>query len=213
MGTQFWGVFGGCAVALAKSLLAEVIARHRARLPDVGSVTINDGLRATMNRGDSPKGVVWPLASGGVLSVPLGCQRRSPLAPVGLAAGRVRLQGLGVLLQLPGGLHLPKRPEVLGEVAGRGQGAEMGGAVHTALAGQGVLVQVSAACASPSSRSSTARLLAVISVSGLSRPSTRRQRARVSSFRSRAARVAAGPAAVCATFLAASVPLVPPEAR
>jgi hypothetical protein len=53
MGCDDFGVYlGRLAAALTKSLLAEAIQRHRARRPDVRSVAIGEGPRATVSRGD-----------------------------------------------------------------------------------------------------------------------------------------------------------------
>jgi hypothetical protein len=53
MGCRDYGVYlGRLAAALTKSLLTEALQRHRAGRPDVRSVAIGEGPRATMNRGD-----------------------------------------------------------------------------------------------------------------------------------------------------------------
>jgi len=71
---------GQSAAAPVKSLLAEGIQWHRARLPVVRPVAIGEGPRAMVNRGDlRPRCPVWSPASGvSVLSVASGCQRPGP---------------------------------------------------------------------------------------------------------------------------------------
>ena len=95
--------------------------------------------------------------------------------------------GKGVLVQVPGRLHLPQRAQVVGEVGRRGQGVGVVLAEHPAAPGQGVLVQVPGGPISPRRAGRAARLLAEARVLGWSSPSTRRQRSRVSWSRSRAA--------------------------
>ena len=49
---------------------------------------------------------------------------------------------LDVLLQLAGPLMLPQRPQIGGEVAGRGQGVGVVLAEHPTAAGKGILIQL-----------------------------------------------------------------------
>ena len=57
---------GRLAAALTKSLLTAAIQRHRARRPDVRRVTIGEGPRATVNRGDMHPEVFGVVTSGEV---------------------------------------------------------------------------------------------------------------------------------------------------
>ena len=111
MGCRDFGVYlGRLAAAPTKSLLTAPIQRHRARRPDVRSVAIGGGLRATVNCGDlAPRCPVLSLASGEVFQVPpLDASVLAPFVSI-----------VDVILPLDANSRRGGRSGSLGQVSGR----------------------------------------------------------------------------------------------